>query len=123
MAVVRWQFTDTVTSDSYTFEINPKEGGSPAYQRNLQSQRTTSGALLIMEGTQQPQTLQFNGTILTQSHYEAFDSWSRNRHILQLTDDLGRSFNVLITDWSPSRVYSAHFPWKHTYTMTAQVVD
>jgi len=122
VAVVRWQFYDTVTGDSYTFEFNPSEGGSPAYERNLNVQRTTAGALIVLEGTQNPQTLNFSGTILTQEHYEALTTWMENRHVLQLTDDLNRSWYVVLQSFQPQRVRSATRPWKHTYNMVAQVV-
>jgi hypothetical protein len=123
MPVVKWRLVDTVTGDEMTFEFNPAGGGTPSQERNYSVQRTTTGSMLIYEGADNAQTLQFSGTIISRDHLETFQSWMHNRHVLELIDDLGRHFYVLLQSFQPERVRSALYPWKHTYSMTAQVVE
>lgn len=123
--VVRWIFTDPTDSSSYTFEINPNEGGSPTLKKNVLFKNTAApnGKTLIYEGRDDPVTFSFSGTLLTQAQLEAFETWYLKRHQIVITDDLGRTFSVYITSFDPKRVRSAHIPWKHTYTVEAISLD
>lgn len=125
--VVRWVFTDPTiaTPHTYTFEINPTEGGSPAYKKNVAYKNTAApnGKTLIYEGRDEPASFTFSGTLLTQAHFIAFQTWFLKRHAIYITDDLGRTFAVYITSFDPKRARSAQNPWKHTYTCEAISLD
>ena len=125
MAVVRWRFDDPVTLESYTFEINPSEGGSPALKKNLSYVNTAApdGRALAFEGRMNTQTSSFKGTILTEEHYQAMETWFNKRNQIYMTDDLGRTLSIYITDFEPQRVRSVQHPWKHTYTCSYFVLD
>jgi hypothetical protein len=120
--VVRWTFSDGSTT--YTFEINPNEGGSPARKRGVGFSVTAApdGGVLVYEKRSDPRTLSFSGVVLTQAHYDALDEWSDKHEPITLTDDLSRSFTVILTSFEPRRVRSALYPWKHTYTCEAIVL-
>ncbi len=125
MAVVRWLFEDLVLTESYTFEINPTEGGSLAYEKSV-SQSTTSafdGKVIAFEGQDKPLSSSFTGTILTQAGYDAMVTWFNKRHQIKLTDDLEREFMIYITKFVPKRVRSALYPWKHTYQVDYIILD
>lgn len=125
MAVVRWRFYDPLVPETYIFDINPNEGGTPAFKKNVAYQNTAApnGRTLMFEGRDEYQTFSFSGTILIEAHYNAFLYWWQKRHQIHVTDDLGRQFWIYITTFDPKRVRAAHHPWKHTYTCEATVVD
>lgn len=126
MAVVqRWRFDDLVTHETYEFEINPKEGGSPSYKKHINYQNTCApnGKTLVFEGHDEPQVLTFTGTILTQTLYDAMVTWFSKRHQIKVTDDLGRSFMIYIMSFEPKRERSFHYPWKHSYQVSYIVLD
>lgn len=125
MAVVRWVFEDPVTLETQQFEVNPKEGGSPGFEKTFQFHETTApgGKTLIFEGADVPQTLSFQGTILSESQYDMFTEWWSKRYQISVTDDLGRQFTILIKSFKPDRVRARSHPWKHTYTVEAAVLD
>lgn len=123
--VVKWKFNDTVAAQIYTFEINPSDGGSPSYKKNITFKNTAApnGRTLIFEGRDEPVTFSFSGTILTQTQFEAFETWFLKRRQIIVTDDLNRSYSVYITSFDPKRVRASTAPWKHTYTCEAISLD
>lgn len=125
MPVVRWRFDDPVDLTSYTFAINPNEGGSPGFQKNFQYMTTAAedGQTLVFEGRDQVQRIQFSGTLFTEAEHDAFVTWFNKRYQVQITDDLGREFSIVIESFIPKRVRARAFPWKHTYEVSAVVVD
>lgn len=122
--VVKWEFFDSVVSETYTFEVNPNAGGAPKYEKNIQYTATTApdGKTLIMEGANKPLDLEWSGTIITETQYNAYVTWFQKKRQIQLTDDLLRQFMIYIVSFTPTRVRSSNF-WKHTYTVTATVLD
>lgn len=123
--VVRWEFTDPVTLESYEFEINPSEGGSPASKKNLSYINTAApeGRALAFEGRSAVKTGSFKGTILTEAHYNAIEYWFNKRNQIYMTDDLGRTTTIYVTDFEPRRVRSVQHPWKHEYSVNYAVID
>jgi len=125
MAVVKWTFFDPTADVTYTFEINPNAGGSPPYKRNLAYQATAAadGQTLVFEGRAAPQEIEFSGVILTQSAFDAFVTWFNVKNQVKLTDDLLREFWVVISEFTPTRQRAHSYPWKHSYTAKATIVD
>lgn len=125
--VVRWTFTDAslATPETYTFEVNPVEGGTPTRKKTITYQNTAApdGKTLIFEGRDEVQQFRFTGVLLTQTHYEAFLEWYEKRHQILVTDDLGREFWIYITSFEATRQRAVHYPWKHSYTVEATVLD
>lgn len=125
MAVVRWMFEDPNTLATYSFAINPSEGGSPAYAKNFQYSNTSApdGKVIVFEGREQPQKIDFTGTLLTEEEYNAFVTWWEKRYQITVTDDLGRSFNIILESFQPKRERARSHPWKHSYQVTATIVN
>jgi hypothetical protein len=126
MARIAWRWEDLTEGTVLYMPLNPNSGASPAYQKNLTKQTTTApgtqGSTIISEGADAPPTFSFSGVILTQEHYEFILTLWQKRHLLRLTDDLGRSFTLYFESFSPQRELSAHYPWRHTYEASAVVV-
>lgn len=127
MSVVRWTFTDVshATPTPYVFEVNPSADGAPAYKKNLQYVNTTApgGKVLIFEGQDQAPTITFTGTILSQTQHDSFVSWFNTRRQIQLTDDLGNTWMIYISEYTPKRERSFQYPWKRSYTVVATILD
>lgn len=123
--VVRWEFEDTVTLDVYTFAVNPSDGGSPAYNKQVHEQSTSApnGKVIRMEGRDQPQKMEFTGTLFTEEEYNAFVEWYQKRYQILIRDDLGREFYIEIDSFTPQRKRSIQYPWKHEYSVSATIVD
>lgn len=121
----KWSFYDPFTSETYTFQVNPKEGGTPAYKRKFSYQATAaaSGKTLVFEGRAEPFSVDFSGTLLTEGQLNAFVQWWEKRNQIKLTDDLGREYWVVIEEFVPKRERAMHYPFKHSYTCKATVVD
>lgn len=118
---VAWQFFDGVST--YELPVNPNSATSPDRKRNLTEQATAAGSKIAYEGRRSPNVLTFSGDILEEAQYNAFRTWFRKRKQVRVRDDLGRSFWVYITGFSPQRQPSIQFEWMMTYTAEAFVLD
>lgn len=125
MAVVRWTFYDPITLDEYEFVVNPSEGGSPSYNKSITYEKTTApdGMVVVMEGREDPRKLEFSGTLFSQQEFTAFVTWYEKHYQIQMTDDLGREFHIMIDSFEPKRERAIHYPWKHSYTVSATIID
>ena len=125
MTVVRWQFTDPVALTTYSFEINPQAGGSPDRAKTFGTELTLApgGNVVVFEGQRPVLTHEFSGALYTEEHYAAFVTWWKKAYPIRITDDLGRTFDVVLTGFNPSRVYSPSRPYKHTFTATSTVLS
>jgi hypothetical protein len=125
MARIAWMFRDYIEGTTLFMAINPNEGASPEYMKGLSQQTTTApdGRVLVFEGAPQPQKFDFSGVILEQAHYEfLYNAWKK-RHPIEITDDLGRVFQVYFESFSPKREVSGSLPWRHTYSATTVIVS
>lgn len=116
--VVRWTFTDVWGGASWTFNINPNEGGSPSFEKQLNI-ATNVGPYrggIIQEGRMLPPTITFSGVIIEREHYEALEEWFLQRILLDLDDDVGRTFRGVFSQFDPQRARRPYNPWYHTYS-------
>lgn len=125
MARIPWIFRDLVTNDTYQWEVNPNEGGSPIYEKSITYQNTSApdGKTLIFEGRDQPATGTFSGVLLTEEQYDTLYTWWNKRHQVQIEDDLGRTFVIYITKFVPRRERARNYPWKHSYTVDYVILN
>lgn len=124
MTTYKWTFSDPVTSETYSFSVNPNEE-SPVYAKNLAfTALTAPGTLpLLSEGQDTPTTFSIKGSILTEDQYKQLLYWYNKRHPFTLTDDLGRVRWIYLTNFSPVRVRSALYAWKHNYVLTGYTLS
>ena len=121
----RWSFEDPVAVETYSFEINPNEGGSLQYEKKITYQDTIGylGNTLIFEGSDAPQTMEFSGVLLSQEQHETFINWFQKRRQILVKDDLGRTYVIYITKYAPKRNRRRSHPWHHSYTISAIVLN
>lgn len=122
---VSWVFSDPETLDTYTWEVNPNEGGSPARKKNIEYQNTAgaAGETLVFEGRQEALTGQFSGVVLSEAQYNAMIEWFNKPYPVDYTDDLGRTFRIYITSFDPKRAWSVSHHWRHSYTCNFIVIE
>lgn len=127
MARIPWRWEDTVEGTVLFMPINPNEGASPTYQKQLTKTQTTAPGAdsrpIIFEGADAVTQFDFSGALLSEEHYNfVLNAW-RKRHPIKLTDDLGRTFTIYMESFAPQRVISRIRPWKHTYQATSVIVE
>jgi hypothetical protein len=126
MARIGWKFEDPIDGTVQIMSINPNEGASPSFRKTLTKMTTTApGAgrrALVFEGADEISQFDFSGVLLTKEHYDFILNAWRSRHILRVTDDLGRVFMLYIESFEPRRLLSRTYPWRHEYSATSVVV-
>lgn len=119
---VRWTFTEPISGDSWVVPINPNEMDAPARPRNMSyayGSKWGQDRIRAMDRTTSPPTWSFSGVLLTQEHYDSLLEWSKKLAVVQIADHLGRTFEVVITQFDPiERLPTANRPWRADYTMT-----
>lgn len=123
--VQRWTLYDPNTSTTVTFGQNPSQGGTPSLKKTITYQATAApeGQTLAFQGRQEVQTIDIEGTLLTEEQYDFFVAWWNVANQMLLTDDLGRQFWVVCLEFTPSRVRAVHHPWKHSYSLKCMIID
>jgi hypothetical protein len=120
---VPWRFQQISDPDVYEFAINPLDVSMPSIQKTITTEKTASGKDIVFQGNGPPQKLSFSGTILTEVHLNAMREWFYKEKQVSITDDLGRQYWVYLTAFSPTRNYSAQYPWRHEYSADATVLS
>lgn len=125
MPVVRWTFTDPVTSAVYTFHLNPSSGGSPSYEKTITTETTVApgGNVLLFEGADVPRVGSIAGTILSLAHYQAMVDWWEKRYPVVMTDDLGRAQTIYLKKFTPTRKRSVSHRYLHDFTLDYVVLS
>ena len=123
MSTVRWKFTDVRTGLSYDMEINPNDGGTPGFMKAVAVNNPIGPGrrAIFSEGRIQPDPMEFSGVILTQTQLENMQTWALKRTLIQIEDDLFRTFQGVLSVWKPQRSRRAFNPWYHTYSATLTI--
>lgn len=123
--VVKWRFHDPSLGETYTFEVNPNDDGIPGYKKNYQTTVTTApdGKVLLFEGRDEPRRGSFSGVSLSEAQHLAFIHWFEKRNQITVTDDLSRTYTIIIDSYEPKRKRNRSHPYRHDYTISYIVVD
>ncbi len=123
--VVKWTFHDPSMDETYTFEINPNDDGLPGYRKNFTYLLTSApgGRVLMTEGREEARQGSFAGVSLSEEQHLEFIHWFEKRNQIEVTDDLHRTFKIVITAYEPKRRWTRSHPYRHDYTVNYVVVD
>jgi len=124
--VVRWQIYDPDTAGTWVFPINPASGALPSRERPIAQQAvsaTDSGAVLLFEGSESAKVIGWDGTIVSEQFYRDMEAWFEKRRQVQLTDDLGNTWWVYLTKFTPKRMNRHNYPWAMTYDAECLIID
>jgi len=125
--MAQWKLTDysTGVAVDYVFPMNPKEFTHPDMSATVKSEQTvaSSGSVVMFMGRRSVPQMQFGGSIRTEQQYIDMDEWMNKWNVLQLTDDQGSTWSVVITRYQPKRRRKANNQWLYDYTVDANVVE
>lgn len=123
--VKHWVFQSYAGSDSYIFAINPSSSRMSFGDINLTHEHTTanSGQVVSWEGAPRPTKWSFSGTVLTEAHYRAMESWCRRNERVYITDHFARRYLVRFEEFNFSPVRDVERKWHHTYEATVTVLS
>lgn len=121
----RWVLIDTYEPEVYQFELNPEDTNVPQYVKDIKYQRTfyPAGLNLIYEANDNPLEVEWEGRLLTEAQYNELSRWFAKRRKLTVVDDLGRSYDILMTEFRAQRKRNPHYPWLHEYSISAHIVS
>jgi hypothetical protein len=119
----RWQLYDAWNNQYYTLSMNPNEGGTPLIKKNVQREKTSTGKPLWLEGRDELLASEVKGTFRDRYTYDAFQDWLTRPRRIQVTDDLGRSFKVVFTEFTPERKPTRSALWRSAYTIRYQILQ
>jgi hypothetical protein len=125
MAVVRWRFTDPVTSYIWTVPINPNQMSSPYPSKQRQTLPATpntaytdGSGILTLQAPVTPFEWTFGGAIRTEEHHDELRAWSQVPNPILIRDHFSRTWKVVITQFDATdRRPTMRTPWRMTYTM------
>lgn len=121
MAHVAWTLTDNSsgTPEVYEFPINPNEFKPPGRRANITQESSTApnGALVVFQGRDGARTGRMSGAVMSEQHYTDLLAWFDKWYPLVLQDDLGQTFNILITSVDWDRLRRAQHPWRFDYSV------
>lgn len=122
MSVVRWILEDPGAVETIRLPINPNKMDAPDRPRNMTWAWGTAWGQERMRGIDVPGPAtewSWGGVLLTESHYLLLLDWAGRLVRLNLTDHLGRSFEVVIRKFDPvERLPTRRSAWRADYTMT-----
>lgn len=122
----RWIFTEVDTGQTYTVPINPDSMSSPFLDRqmaNASGVRAGYDRLRTIELPPEAKEWTFGGVIRTKQHHDDLRTWSKKPGLVNVTDHLDRTFQVVFVSFEPTdRSPTPNVPWRLRYVMTALVL-
>jgi hypothetical protein len=122
MSVVRWTLDDGV--DTYEFHFNPREM-SPLGPKS--TMETLGGSIYSAARARETKNnvyeWSFAGRIYSQAQYDSLLEWSRKAQVLTLTDHLGRTWSVVLTEFIPTELRRPGTLDRWDYEMRALVIS
>lgn len=125
MAWQRWTLHDPLLAETWTFAVNPSEGGEPTRKKTVTSQSTTApdGRTILTEGLSPPLEISWKGVILTLAERDIFISWFNKQYQVLLTNDIGEQYWIYIDQFNPTRKRVITREAKYEYDIHAFVLD
>jgi hypothetical protein len=124
--VVQWTLTDnsTGTPDVFTFPINPNTFEPPNRRARVTPEYSSagSGSRILFQGQDETPRGSFGGVINAQVQHEDMVLWGAKWYPLVLADDLGNTWNILITDYKETRLNRHLYPHRYDYTIEFLVI-
>jgi len=127
----RWVFTDEVADETWTVPINPDSMTSPeppaknvTFASGKVNDLHNNGRTVTFLGKPTSREWEFGGAIRTQAHYEGLVAWAAKTNDVLVTDHIGRTWRVLITDFLPTeRPPTPRTPWRLRYTVKTTIIE
>lgn len=124
MPLQRWTITNADLG-TVTFPVNPSEGVLPALAKTVEVTGPVAydGQPIIWEGREQPRTFPIKGAGRTQTHYNFMVNWYNSKKTATVVDDLGNTFTLYLTKFTPTRRNRTNYKWSFTFDAEAVVCN
>lgn len=121
--MAQWTLTDNSTGSPVvlTFDINPNKFDPPGRNANISSELSTApnGTTILFQGRDKVRRATFEGVVNSETFYNDLDTWKDKHYPMELADDQGNTWTILIEQWKWTRIRRRN-PWRFDYT--AQVI-
>lgn len=122
-----WTLVDYTKTPPEVWEmpINPSGFDEPVRQPNVSNEVTVApdGQVIFFQGQDNPATGSFDGVIRTKEQKEAVKDWFGRRWPLELTDDQGNVWQILVTKLTLPRTHKASTDYYYRYSVEFLVVQ
>lgn len=126
MAHIAWTLTDVSTGTPviYSFPINPNEFDPPKRMANITEEISVAanGSPVLFQGRDAVRSGQMSGVCRGAQMFDDLDLWASKWYPLTLTDDLARSYIIVIKEITWKRLRRAIEPNRYDYTIQFLIV-
>lgn len=121
MPVTRWTLFNPQTGQTVTFPRNPIQGFVPPREKQIDAQTSTNpnGQPLLFEGPQKVRESEFTGNIKDEAHYRFMVAWFDSPAICTVTNHLGQTMLLYLTQFEMKPKNRHNNPWAGDYTASA----
>lgn len=122
LLTTRWRFYDPELDETWVVPINPDSMSNPLKPKTLSYGRHagSNARYATLKQLPRPVEWEFAGVIRTQTHHDTLDDWLGRRRIIQITDHISRTFEVMLTSFEVTeRKPTKTNAWRLRYSMKA----
>jgi len=112
---VPWKFRDTQTNEEYTFPVNPYELNPPFDEKQIDEHPVLDNRTTVEP--RKPKEWNFTGHVYSQAQYDAIVDWWTRDTVIEVSDHLGRTFEVVPLSIDVTEKRSRKLEWYFVYTL------
>ena len=131
---VAWEFYDPNLDTTYILPVNPNaDNGSNTISKNVKyavaagMHQNSAGddviSSIVNSTGSNLRPFSYTGNLYTLEQLTAFKLWFAKRYPIEIQDDLGRRFLVLIETFEINRVKSNAHRLKHSYSFAGTILE
>ena len=134
MARISWVFIDPETYEEYNLPVNPNtDSGSHAITKQVDYSVKAGSfqdglgqdhiATVIYSKGADLQSMAYEGFAYNETELSNLELWFTKKYPIEIQDDLGRRWLIMVENFTKSRVRSNQNRFKHAWTMSAIVLE
>lgn len=124
--MAKWKITDYSTGSAveWTFPVNPNVMKPPNRKATFKQETATAptGGTILFQGRDSTRDISFGGVVNTQTFYNELRAQLDKYNALEITDDQGSTFNIVVKNYTMTRVRRALNQWRYDYEVKAIIV-
>ena len=124
--MAKWKITDYSTGSAvaWTFPVNPNTFNAPGRSSTLKQETATAptGGTILFQGRDSTREISFGGVVNSETFHDELRAELDKYNALEITDDQGSTFNVVVKTYSMTRVKRALNQWRYDYEVKAIIV-
>ena len=124
--MAKWTIADysTGAASTWTFPVNPNKAKYPGRKATLKQETATAptGGTIIFQGRDGTREFSFSGLVNSETFYNELVEQLSKYNALEITDDQGTSWNVVVRNFTMTRVKRALNQWRYDYDVSTIIV-